>query len=39
VLDPTIVMIAYSALIGIVFGYFLARRAAQLNLVEALRYE
>jgi ABC-type antimicrobial peptide transport system permease subunit len=41
VVDPTIIIIAFSfsALVGIVFGYFPARRAARMNPIEALRHE
>ena len=41
IFDPQINLLAFvfSALIGVVFGYFPARRAASLNPIDALRHE
>ena len=38
-LQINIVAFAISAVIGVVFGYFPARRAAALNPIDALRHE
>jgi ABC-type antimicrobial peptide transport system permease subunit len=38
-ISSIVLAFSVSALIGIIFGYYPARRAAQLNPIDALRYE